>query len=112
MDKELLDKARGRTTFNDIENFNFETVTDTEYKFFCKECYKVVDADTRADILADFTVTNDACLLDPNGMLNHNWLYEFELYLLYMWKEELIQYLSGELSVYENDVCNEVGCSW
>jgi len=112
MDKELLDKARERTNFTDITNFNFETVTDIEIKFFCKEFYKVVDDDTRADLLADFTVTNNASIFDQIGMLNHNWLHEFELYLLGIWSDDIKEYLSDELSIFEKDECNKMRCSW
>lgn len=111
MDKVSLDLARQKTRFEDISNFNFETLEDYELKEFCRELFIVLNEDFQAEMLAEFTVEKRvlpfvSCTSLPSEM----WAFEFENYLLEQWRDDITQYLIDECSQYEHDTAMNVRC--
>ena len=103
IDNKQLNAARDNTYFGDITNYDFDEVSDTDLKEFARECYKVVD--DQASIIADFTNSTKTMPFEQD-----EWMYQFEEYLLSLFKDKMIDHLNAELGEYMNSAANEMGC--
>ena len=112
MDKVSLDLAREKTRFEDIGNFNFESLEDFELKEFARELFIVLNEDFQAEMLAEFTVERRVLpFVTDTSLPNEMWAFWFEDYLLEQWRADITQYLIDECSQYEHDTAINFRCS-
>ena len=106
MDHKLLYKARKHTAFNDIMSFEYDDINDCDVKEFAKEYYKAIDTSERSDVMCDFICDRDVLPFNDTGGQSEEWFRQFEEYLMELWSDPIVQYLTEAQASYMDDDSN------